>query len=414
MTTVSVTMDSADPDRVHRVGDRKRLTLALPFKYQEKWIGGLYYVRSLVSALGLLPAEFRPKLVIVDDDTQGLEYLVKATGYPDLHRVEAGTFARASGSPGALRAYLAGTKRTEDPTVDVVLLGSIRGLEHRAVQWIPDFQEERFPEFFRPGEIHARRRLNSRSLAKHRHVMVSSEDARSDLELYYGKNRNRIHVVRFASFADTESAGASLAELRERYRLPQRFFICNNQIWLHKNHALVLRALAQSAVDGEAPAIVFTGQEHDYRDRAYAPSIKALAGELGIDEKTHFLGFLPRADQLGLVSAAIAVIQPSLCEGWSGVVEDAKALGKHVLASDIAVHREQLAVNVDFFSPTDVAGLSRLLQRYRDADPKVRPVDYGQARQDFARSLLRMLTEVASDSGEDREGRGQGPADPRP
>jgi hypothetical protein len=46
----------------------------------------------------------------------------------------------------------------------------------------------------------------------------------------------------------------------------------------------------------------------------------------------------------------VAVIQPSLFEGWSTVLEDARALGKTVIASDIAVHREQNPPGCSFFT----------------------------------------------------------------
>lgn len=37
------------------------------------------------------------------------------------------------------------------------------------------------------------------------------------------------------------------------------------------------------------------------------------------------------------------MVQPSRFEGWSTVIEDAKALGRPIIATDIAVHQEQLA-----------------------------------------------------------------------
>lgn len=70
-----------------------------------------------------------------------------------------------------------------------------------------------------------------------------------------------------------------------------------------------------------------------------------------------------------------------------------------MLASDIAVHREQLDRNVDFFLPDDILGLADLLRRYRDIDPKVQPIDYEMNKHDFAKDLLRMLREVARDTG---------------
>jgi len=405
MTASSIELLETQKRETGEAREARRRTVALPFRHQQAWVGGLYYVRNLIGGLGLLPPEARPRLIVAGDDPEDIEFLRWETGYADLEFANAASLGIfPEGRPlraflSSFAARLSGRAAKLRSEIDVVLLGSAPGLERRSIPWIPDFQEERFPEFFRPGEIHARRRIYGRSLARHRHVMVSSNDVRSDLQLYYGRNGSRIHVVPFASFADKELAGIAPAGVRSRHDLPPRFFICPNQIWLHKNHGVTLHALAAMKKSGaELPMIVFTGREHDYRRREYAPSVKALAAELGLTAKTRFLGFLPRGEQLALMSAAIAVIQPSLCEGWSGAVEDAKALGKHVIASDIAVHREQLAENADFFDPHDPGALADLLTRYREADPRVRTIDYPSHRQRFANDLLRMLREVAGEA----------------
>ena len=46
-----------------------------------------------------------------------------------------------------------------------------------------------------------------------------------------------------------------------------------------------------------------------------------------------------------------AIIQPSLFEGWSTVVEDAKALNKFIFLSNLKVHIEQSPLNVCYFDP---------------------------------------------------------------
>ena len=56
------------------------------------------------------------------------------------------------------------------------------------------------------------------------------------------------------------------------------------------------------------------------------------------------------------------VLQPSLFEGWSTSVEEAKSLGKPVLLSDIEVHREQVLSPESFFQPHDVTGLANLIE----------------------------------------------------
>jgi glycosyltransferase involved in cell wall biosynthesis len=271
-------------------------------------------------------------------------------------------------------------------------MGAPPGLEERGVQWVPDFQEHRFPQFFDEAELASRHRRNAAWFAKHRHVMVSSEDVATDLRRFYPASGARVHVVRFASFLPSEVAHADVGALRSRYGLPERYFLCANQLWRHKNHAVILRALARSG--REAAPVAFTGREHDHRDPDYGASLRELAAELGVADRVHFLGFLPRADQLGLLRGAIAVIQPSLCEGWSTVVEDAKALGRPVLASDLAVHREQLGDGAALFEPHDAEALAGLMS---GAAPPPLRLDYAAARRRFAEDLWRMITEVERD-----------------
>jgi glycosyltransferase involved in cell wall biosynthesis len=59
---------------------------------------------------------------------------------------------------------------------------------------------------------------------------------------------------------------------------------------------------------------------------------------------------------MSLMRHAIAVINPSKFEGWSTTVEEAKSMGKAILLSDIAVHREQAPDRAAYFPP-DGAGL---------------------------------------------------------
>jgi hypothetical protein len=50
------------------------------------------------------------------------------------------------------------------------------------------------------------------------------------------------------------------------------------------------------------------------------------------------VGFIDRAEQTMLLKNAISIVQPSLFEGWSTVVEDAKALNQYMILSDIPVN----------------------------------------------------------------------------
>jgi glycosyltransferase involved in cell wall biosynthesis len=368
-----------------------RLTFGLPFELHEHWTGGVYYVRNLVCALGLLSASRRPRLIVLGDDPRALDYLQAETGYPDLRMVAPGALSRTE--PSRLPFGLGRDPRE----VDLILLGGPPGLEDRAVQWVPDFQEKRFPEFFPPSEVEARFVRNTDWFSRHRHVMVSSQDVKADLARFYGDHANRVHVTPFASFVERDLASVDADEVRARYGLPGRYFICTNQFWAHKNHRVLIEALGRIPADRDLPPVVLTGKEQDYRDPDYAPSVRRLAAALGVEHRLRFLGFIPRADQLSLSQGAVCVIQPSLCEGWSTVVEDAKAMGRHVLASDIAVHREQLETSADFFAPHDAGALAALIERYADRDPAPEPIDYAAAKQAYADALMAMAEDAVGD-----------------
>ena len=72
---------------------------------------------------------------------------------------------------------------------------------------------------------------------------------------------------------------------------------------------------------------------------------------------------VPRKDYLQLLRGAAAVVQPSLFEGWSSVVEDARAFGKPIALSDIAVHREQTPPGSQFFAPDDPHELATAVEQ---------------------------------------------------
>jgi hypothetical protein len=69
-----------------------------------------------------------------------------------------------------------------------------------------------------------------------------------------------------------------------------------------------------------------------------------------------------------------AVLQPSLFEGWSTVVEDVKAMGRPLFLSDIPVHLEQ-APSATFFkagSPEDLAStLEQSIDGLREGPDRV-------------------------------------------
>ena len=204
-------------------------------------------------------------------------------------------------------------------------------------------------------------------------------------------------VLPFAVIHPSPTTGKVQAAI-DKYKLPAEYFICSNQFWKHKNHHVILRAINYLKNRGIHVHVVFTGKETDYRDPLYFDTFKAMAESLDIKKYISILGFISRQDQLSLMRDAIAVIQPSLFEGWSTVVEDCKAIGARIITSDIPVHIEQLQKYPlkNFFSANSEIELAKsmanLIQMKLDKDNHV--YDYEKDVFQFGRAFINILDQV--------------------
>jgi glycosyltransferase involved in cell wall biosynthesis len=230
---------------------------------------------------------------------------------------------------------------------------------------VPDFQEHFLPEFFDAPELKRRKDFQDHVVQSPGPIVFSSAAAKNDFNTIYPGNTLKQHLLPFAvSHPDLQEH--RIPAVLKKFSLPAKFFICSNQFWIHKNHQVILKAAHELKNTGEEVFIVFTGKENDYRYPTYFEDLKKLAADLGIADNLRFLGFIEREEQLLLMKQAIAVIQPSLFEGWSTVVEDSKSIGARLIVSDIPVHHEQLETYTGqgFFSPMDE---KQLAQRIREA-----------------------------------------------
>ncbi len=254
--------------------------------------------------------------------------------------------------------------------------------------WKEDFQECYLPENFTKEDI-AYTESFFKLLADNPeyHLVLSSESSRNDLIKFYGSIRNPIHILRFVSLVPKLQAD-KVPALMKQYNISCRYFIVCNQFWPHKNHITVIESVARLQREGFKDfKVIFTGKTSSHRNQEYFPSLQKRMDELGIADHFVVTGFLDREDQLLMMQNAIAVIQPSLFEGWSTVIEDAKALNKYVLAADLDVNMEQMTENVSFFGRLNADELAMQMKKVLTDPPVVKEKDYRQNIQKFRNDL---------------------------
>lgn len=230
----------------------------------------------------------------------------------------------------------------------------------RLISWIPDFQYLHLPHLF-PGLDVERRSADLRSLHRHSDaVVVSSQDAHKDFARVMGTPLpHRTHVLPFVSQLRLgETSPDATRALLVRYQLPERYLFLPNQFWAHKNHRAAFRAVAQLKSEGLDVTLVCTGWIKDPNGNSLADDTLRFIEDEGLQPQVRLLGSIDYKDVQGLMRACVAVINPSYFEGWSSSVEESKSMGKPLIASDLAVHREQAHPNALYFDPDDVATLA--------------------------------------------------------
>jgi len=239
------------------------------------------------------------------------------------------------------------------------------GAHRPLIVWYPDFQFRHFPELFDNQELRDReRQWNFVATRADAIIAISQAVARDALANHHAQIADKLYVCGFPPIFTLSHLKQDPDRIRQRYHLPERFFLVCNQFWQHKNHALVLKACKYLKENGATPPVIaFTGLPHDYRRPELFSDLQRFVNEHALHESCRFLGVLPRDHQIALIRAATAIIQPSKFEGRGAIVEEATLLGAQLLCSDLPVHRELHAPEALFFSPDDVAELADLLNR---------------------------------------------------
>lgn len=345
------------------------------------WRGGMNYVVNWARACAFLPPEERPLifLLCVDEPSrevaEGLRPLVEGVrGFDE---------ARALG----LDLVFPVTQIFEAP------------FAAPWAGWIPDWQCKYLPEMFDALE-RARRNLHYGLLATRAPLLaLSSRMAIDDTRRLFGERLVSHEWLPFPAVLDAaeEAAVAPRAE----YEIPERYFVVCNQWWRHKNHRLVLEALRRLPPD--SPACVFTGATTDPRWPEHFAEMSAMVTEHGLDARVRILGAVPRLAQIGLMREAIAVIQPSRFEGWSTVVEEARALGTPLLLSRFPVHLEQAPPGARFFDPDAPEELAALMSEAALARvAPARSADQTEYVRSCARRLVALAREARASYREER------------
>jgi glycosyltransferase involved in cell wall biosynthesis len=343
-----------------------------------KWIGGRYYLHNLIKCNSLLETGSRLDICDVwwenfpkeSDPFQEVRHIL---GAPVTTTLPKSLIGRANRN---LRRHLGGYQGARDLFVekDIDVFFPIVPCEKSHtpyVFWLPDFQYLRRPDLLSQEKCDYYESYFRSNVESASRVVLSSDDAKQDFIKVYPDLVDKARTIKFCSIPDENWWELNPSQVAKKYNLPERFFIVCNQFTKHKNHLTLVKALSHLHKSGQEDiSIVCTGSHFDHRNENYIGQVKSLVVDHHLEKQIYILGMLPRSEQIALIRRSIAILQPSLFEGWSTVIEDAKTLGKVVIASNLPVNCEQLGSDHPYYlEPEDSISWSLAMEAWNKLNP---------------------------------------------
>lgn len=362
----------------------------------KKWIAGLYYVRNCLEALATLSPEKRPQVSV---------FLPAGVNEPTLEKLldSCRDWVNEIRVPPAVvnnRSELQELVNAHPCDIYFPLLNHPPVfLPGHWIGWITDLQHCHYPQFFSSEELEHRDGLFRFLVSTCSRIICSSQTVEADLRRAYQVAPGQTAVVRFSSQIPALVSPEQIAQTLEQLRIDRPFVYLPNQFWLHKNHSTAFaawRLLHERSA--QPPLLVCSGALDEPRDNYHVPLLLDYLETHQLQDSVRILGLVERQQQTALYHAATAFLQPSLFEGWSTTVEEAKSLGRPLILSDIPVHREQAEGLASFFPALNPEALADCVERVvaeQIESPKVTTSPATNSLEVFGRRLMTVFEEVA-------------------
>jgi glycosyltransferase involved in cell wall biosynthesis len=389
-----------------------KLRIGLNFFFNNQTNSGIVnYIYNIISALNTLEDD-RPHLVVFYSLDAPIEYL-KQINYPSIE------FLLVNPTPSNVVIRKINSAIRKIFTVDVfswLYTTYMRPKYFSKIDCLYPYLELNDLPFFRKAKnkIHWLVDFNNRAFAAHysdggrlvttyqeritsipgEKVVLSSASLFNELKTYYPSFKCNTKILRFASSLPAIDLSVS-EEVLKKYKVDGKYFMSPNQFWEHKNQSVVLDAI--NVLKNDNPSLkfkmLFTGSLEVNRGKGfYINVLRKKIEEYGIEDYLLFLGVLKREEQIILMKNSLALIQPSLYEGWSTLVEEAKALNHPIILSELPVHKEQINENVSFFDPLNPVELASKISDFLETAPVINPRDYSVNIRTFGKEIIQAFT----------------------
>ena len=230
-------------------------------------------------------------------------------------------------------------------------------------------------------------------------VLADSQATADDLARFYGTPPAKIRVV--YPGVDAAPLQASLPNsgaIREKYNLPPRYFLFIGTLQPRKNIRGLAQAFArwQAAHDDGETALVLAGSKGWLFDENWLKGFRNV----------RLTGYIDEADKGGLLGGALALVFPSLYEGFGFPVIEAMHCGAPVIASRTSSLPElvgEAGILADPMNTAEIAAAMGRVSEHQNLRRQMIHKGYAQAKKFTWERAAQKVIDVFADVAAARE-----------
>jgi len=199
------------------------------------------------------------------------------------------------------------------------------------------------------------------SVARAQHILADSHSTKQDLETLLGVSPDKISVVgagvesRFRPITDAQT----LVELRQKYRLPEKFILGLGTLEPRKNFEGLIEAFDLLQADQPDLHLVIAGGKGWLYDSIFEAAERSPAAS-----RVHLIGFTADEDLPALYSLAQVFALPSHYEGFGIPVLEAMACGAPVVTANNSSLPEIAGEAAVLLPASDIEALANVMRQF--------------------------------------------------
>lgn len=210
-----------------------------------------------------------------------------------------------------------------------------------------DIQHEYLPQNFSIRHLVARRIIFKPSLVRAKHIIAISDFVQNSLLAKYSINKSKITTVYLGVNKELfESKNCNKISAK---KLPAKYLYYPAAAWPHKNHIRLLQAFSLVLKAIPDLSLVLSGSLPNEEAR-----IRKLINEFNLNDKVMVMGYVKYNELPLLYQNAMALIFPSLYEGFGLPVIEAMYAGCPVICSKGTSLPEIAGDAAKYFNPLDI------------------------------------------------------------